>query len=374
VELTFRSVALRTRAPFVTAHTASPVGGARRRIRALLARSELARQLAHELWMRVRPWRVLEVRLRAGGVSVFGEAAPSERRGESIASASAFLARARTALEGAAPETADVARRLGELQPGERAARAAIDAALHDLQGKLAGQPVWRMLGLRQHGPPTSYTIFLDDPDAMARAAEAAQGRFRTLKLKLGGRDALDAERVRAVRGATRLPLGVDVNEGWTLEEALETIPPLARLGVEMVEQPLPAGDPGGPRLKAASPLPIFLDEDCLASADLPACAERGHGVNVKLSKCGGLGEALRLVASARELGLGLMIGARPESGLGIAAAAQLASLFDRADLDANLLLARDPWRGVELVDGVQVPADRPGLGVRPAGRGRRES
>lgn len=374
MELTFRTVALRTRAPIVTAHSRGPVGWSRRTIRALLVRSELAREVAHQLWLRVWPWRVLEVRLRAGEVSGFGEAAPSERCGESIASASAFLARARTALEGAPPETADVSHRLSELQSGERAARAAIDAALHDLQGKLAGRPVWQLLGLRQHGPPTSYTIFLDDPDAMARAAATAQGRFRTLKLKLGGRDGLDAERVRAVRGATRLPLSVDVNEGWTLEEALETIPRLANLGVEMVEQPLRAGDPGGARLKAASPLPIFLDEDCRVLADLPACAERGHGVNVKLSKCGGIGEALRLAAAARGLGLGLMIGARPESGLGIAAAAQLASLFDRADLDANLLLVHDPWQGLELIDGVQVPADRPGLGVRPAGCGRREA
>ena len=139
-----------------------------------------------------------------------------------------------------------------------------LDAALHDLQGKLLGQPVWRLLGLRRAGPPTSWTIWLGDPDDMAGRAEKALGRFRRLKLKLGGRDGLDVERVRAVRGvAGDLPLQVDVNEAWSLDEALEALPALAELGVEYCEQPLPAGDPGGPELKARSPLPIYVDEDC---------------------------------------------------------------------------------------------------------------
>jgi L-Ala-D/L-Glu epimerase len=131
------------------------------------------------------------------------------------------------------------------------------------------------------------------------------------------------------------------------------------------VEQPLPARHPDGPRVKAASPLPIYVDEDCHTPEDLAACAERAHGVNVKLTKCGGIAPALRMAEGARELGLGLMLGCMAESSLGIAAACQLASLFDQADLDGNLLLADDPWEGVELVQQRQVPADRPGLGVR---------
>jgi len=126
----------------------------------------------------------------------------------------------------------------------------------------------------------------------------------------------------------------------------------------------LPAGDPGGPELKRASPVPIYVDEDCHRLEDVPACAERAHGINVKLAKSGGIREAVRMVHAARALGLGCMLGCMLESGLGIAAAAQIASLFDHVDLDGNLLLRQDPWPGVELVDGVQTPADGPGLGV----------
>lgn len=163
---------------------------------------------------------------------------------------------------------------------------------------------------------------------------------------------------------AAALALRVDANEGWQLDEALDLVPRLARLGVELVEQPLPAGDPGGERLKARTPIPVFVDEDCRTADDLADCARRAHGVNVKLSKCGGLGEALRCATAARDLGLRSMIGCMIESSLGIAAAAQVASRFELADIDSNLLLDDDPFAGLELVDGVQLPSDRPGLGV----------
>ena len=254
---------------------------------------------------------------------------------------------------------------FARLPAREFAARAALDAALHDLQGKLLGQPVWRLLGLRREGPPTSWTVWLGDPDDMARRAENALGRFRRLKLKLGGRDGLDLERVRAVRGvAADLPLQVDVNEAWSRDEALDFLPQLAELGVAYCEQPLPAGDPAGPEVKAASPVPIYVDEDCHTLADVAACAERAHGINVKLAKSGGIREAVRMVHAARALGLGCMLGCMVEAGLGISAAAQVASLFDHVDLDGNLLLAHDPWPGVPFVDGVQLPPDLPGLGV----------
>src|SRR5881409_1524602 len=150
---------------------------------------------------------------------------------------------------------------FARLPAREFAARAALDAAFHDLQGKLLGQPVWRLLGLRRAGPPTSWTVWLGDPDDMARRAEKALGRFRRLKLKLGGRDGDDVERVRAVHGVVgELPLQVDVNEAWSPEEALDSLPPLAELGVEYCEQPLPAGDPGGRELKERSPIPIYVD------------------------------------------------------------------------------------------------------------------
>ena len=194
----------------------------------------------------------------------------------------------------------------------------------------------------------------------MARRAETVAGDFRRLKLKLGGRDGLDVERVRAVRGVTDLPLQVDVNEYWELDEALDAVRELAGLGVQYVEQPLEAGDPGGPRLKRESPLPIYVDEDVHMLPTVAECAERAHGVNIKLAKSGGIREAVRMAHAARALGLGVMLGCMIESGLGISAAAQIGSLCDHVDLDGNLLLAEDPWPGVAFVDGVQVPSDQP--------------
>ncbi|MDQ4019383.1 MAG: dipeptide epimerase [Actinomycetota bacterium] len=309
---------------------------------------------------------VVWVELRAGGETGHGEAAPVERYNETPASAAAFLDEAGDLLGDDPFALEEIGARLGE-RPGEMAAKAAIDAALHDLCGKLLALPVWRFLGLRRTGPPTSWTIWLGDPDEMARRAERVDPRFRRLKLKLGARDGLDVERVRAVRAVSDLPLMVDVNEYWEVDEAIENVRALAGLGVEYVEQPLPAGDPGGPRLKREAALPVYVDEDCHTLADVAACAERAHGINVKLAKSGGIREAVKMSAAARSLGLGVMLGCMLESGLGIAAGAHVASLCDHVDLDGNLLLADDPWRGVELVDGVQLPSDDPGLGVREA-------
>ncbi|MGZ8695285.1 MAG: dipeptide epimerase [Gaiellaceae bacterium] len=307
---------------------------------------------------------VVQVALEHGGETGWGEAAPIERYDESAASALAFVEANGDALGDDPFALDDIEARLGD---AEHAARAALDAALHDLCGKLAGVPVWRLLGLRRTGPPTSWSIPLDSPDAMARKAERTGAPFRRLKLKLGGGDGLDVERVRAVRSVTEAPMQVDVNEWWSLDEALEALPQLAGLGVEYCEQPLRAGDPAGPELKRRSPVPIYVDEDCHTLADVAACGARAHGITIKLAKSGGIREAVRMAHAARALGLGVMLGCMIESGLGIAAGCQVASLCDHVDLDGNLLLAADPCPGVELVDGVQVPPDTPGLGVAPA-------
>ena len=302
---------------------------------------------------------VVQVELTHSGVRGHGEAAPIERYNESPASALAYIEEHADALGDDPFAIEDV---MARLPATEFAARAAIDAALHDLQGKLAGLPVWKLLGLRRAGPPTSWTIWLGDPDDMARRAEKVGDRFLRLKLKLGGGDGLDVERVRAVRGVTKLPLQCDVNEAWTLEEALDALP---QIDVQYCEQPLRAGDPGGAELKRRSPVPIYVDEDCHTLADVAACAERAHGINVKLAKSGGIREAVRMVHAARALDLGCMLGCMVESGLGIAAGAHIASLFDHVDLDGNILIAYDPWPGVRFADGVQLPSDEPGLGVR---------
>jgi L-Ala-D/L-Glu epimerase / N-acetyl-D-glutamate racemase len=323
------------------------------------------------------PWRIargakeavelVHVSVTHSGVTGHGEGAPSARYGESAASAQEFLPQAASLLGDDPFALEAIERRLAAL-PWHGAARAALDAALHDLCGKLAGLPAWRLLGLPRTGPPTSYSVGIDDPDAMARLAQDAAARgFRAVKLKLGAGDALDAERVRAVRRAVDVPVRVDANEGWTLAEALDLLPQLAAAGVECVEQPLPAGDPGGARLKSESALPIYVDEDCRTLADVAACAARAHGINVKLAKSGGIREAQRIIHAGRALGLGIMIGCMVESTLGIAAGCALAGLCDLVDLDGNLLLDGDPWRGVEFRDGVQVPSDAPGLGVHEA-------
>jgi L-Ala-D/L-Glu epimerase len=303
---------------------------------------------------------VVQVAIERDGVTGFGEAAPIERYSESASSALAWLEQV---------ELGDDPFALEEIQsrlpPGEHAARAAVDHAPHDLQGKLTGQPVYKLLGVRRTGPPTSWTIWLGDPDDMARRTEKIADRgFRRLKLKLGGRDGLDVERVNAVRAVTDLPLQCDVNEAWSLDEALEYLP---QMQLDYCEQPLPAGDPDGPELKRRAPLPIYVDEDCHTLADVAACAERAHGINIKLAKSGGIREAVRMVHAARALGLGVMLGCMVESGLGIAPGAHIASLMDHIDLDGNLLLAEDPWPGIEFVDGVQRPSNNPGFGVQAA-------
>jgi L-Ala-D/L-Glu epimerase / N-acetyl-D-glutamate racemase len=311
---------------------------------------------------------VVWVEIEHEGEHGYGEAAPIERYDESAESALAYV-------DEVADSLADDPFALDEIESRlparEYAARAAIDGALHDLCGKLVGLPVWRFLGLRRAGPPTTWTIGLGDPGEMARKAERAT-EFKGLKLKLGGGDGLDVERVRAVREVWPGPIRVDVNEGWaTVGEALEALPQLAELGVEYCEQPLTAAEmqAEGPRLKDASPMPIYVDENCHTRTSVRECGEMAHGINIKLAKSGGIREAIRMAHAARALGLGVMLGCMVESGLGIAAGASIASLCDHVDLDGNILIAEDPWPGVQLVDGVQLPAEAAGLGVHAPAR-----
>ncbi|HEY9458607.1 MAG TPA: dipeptide epimerase [Gaiella sp.] len=330
-------------------------------VRAEIVRLELAETFV--ISRESQDWAdVVHVTLTHDGVAGRGEAAPIERYEETAASALAFLERHGDIVGDDPFALEEIGDRLAEI-PGEQAAKAALDAALHDLQGKLLGVPVRRVLGLPREGPPTSWTVWLGDPDDMARRAERAAARFRRLKLKLGGGDGRDVERVRAVRSVTDLPLQVDVNEWWSLDEALDACAELASLGVQYVEQPLRQGDPEGAELRRRSPVPIYVDEDCHTLADVPGCAEIAHGITIKLAKSGGIREAIRMAHAARALGLGVMLGCMIESGLGIAAGCVVAPLCDHVDLDGNLLLAHDPVPGPVLRDGVQVPSDGAGLG-----------
>jgi L-Ala-D/L-Glu epimerase len=303
---------------------------------------------------------VVQVELEHDGLTGRGEAAPVYYRGESVETATAFLADAELGDDPFALE--DV---LGRLE-GDAAARAALDAAFHDWIGRRLGVPVWRLLGLSRTAPPTSYTIGIDTLEGTRARAQRARG-YRALKVKVGGPD--DLARLEAVRAESDAPLRVDANEGWTLEQARELVPALVELGVELIEQPFPAGDLDSFRaLRELRPRPpLVVDEGCHDLSDVAGCAEYADAINVKLAKCGGLREAVRMVHAARALGLRTMLGCMIESELGIAPAAQVASMFDWVDLDGHLLLADRPFAGLELSDGRVLPSEAPGLGVEPA-------
>ncbi len=244
------------------------------------------------------------------------------------------------------------------------AAKCALDIALHDLAGKVTGQPLHRLLGLSADLPPTDFTIGIDRPEVVAeRAARAAH--FPALKIKVGGPDDLATlEAVRAVFGG---PIRVDANTGWRPDDALALLPALERLGVELIEQPFPAHRLDQLRwLQERSSLPIVADESAVSIEALEGLVGVVSGVNVKLAKCGGVGPAKRMLARARELGLRTFLGCMEETSVGIAASAAVASLADWVDLDGNLLLADDPFDGLELGSDCRwLLSDRPGLGLR---------
>jgi L-alanine-DL-glutamate epimerase-like enolase superfamily enzyme len=244
------------------------------------------------------------------------------------------------------------------------AAKCAVDTALHDLVGKLSGQPVHRLLGLSSDIPPTDFTLGLDEPAVVAERARRAGG-FPALKIKVGG--PADLATLEAVREVYDKPIRVDANTGWTPETARELLPAMIDLGVELIEQPFPAtrlgwlGD-----LQARSPLPLVADESCVTIDDLDALVGVTAGVNVKLAKCGGAGPAARMLQRARELRFRTFLGCMEETSVGIAASAAVASLADWVDLDGCLLLADEPFEGLELgADHRWRLTDRPGLGVR---------
>jgi len=308
---------------------------------------------------------IVQVAIIHDGITGYGEGAPDERYGESCESAMAFFERARPLLGDDPFALEATLHRINEL-PGEMAAKCALDGALHDLMGKHAGQPLWRLFGLDPTPPPTSYTISIDTLEGTAdRARRAAD--FHALKIKVGGPGDLD--RVRIVREqAPDALIRVDANEAWSVEFTRDIAPELVSLGVELIEQPLHADQVDGYReLHAASlPIPIVLDESVHTLPDVGRAGGIADGVNIKLTKSGGIREAHRMIHAARALGLKVMVGCMNETSLGIAAAVQLSPLVDVVDLDGHLLNANDAFTGLGFVDGAVVPSDLPGLGVTP--------
>lgn len=308
----------------------------------------------------------LIVEIEEDGVIGRGEAAPLARYGESAASAAAAFEAMAQGL-GDVRAFAEEAARLAV--PGQNAAAAALDMALHDLAARRLGIPVRELLGIgRRPLAPTSWTIG-NDPIDEALEKVAASPHFEVLKLKMGLPG--DMELLRAVRGATRQAIRVDANEGWTLEEARAKLDELATLEVEMVEQPLKWDQLGAMReLKKVSPLPLIADESLHHPGDIPKLAGAFDGINIKLAKCGGIAPALQLIATARAHGLKILLGCMVETSLGIAAALAIAPLVDWIDLDGSLLIGNDPFVGLRLDGGRLALPEGPGLGVEPAPEG----
>jgi len=315
------------------------------------------------------------IRIQQGGVEGWGEASPFSIIREGRQSTEILfeaLTEVATLLEIYSPwERQQIEWALAEAEVPS-AVCAAIDLALYDWLGKQVGKPLWRMWGLnRRRIVPTSVTIGIN-------TVEGAKQRVRdwipltggdVLKIKLGSPEGIDADRemLLAIRSeAPDAELSVDANGGWSVDDAVTMCNWLESQGVRHVEQPLAAGEEENlPLLYKRSPIPIFVDESCFTSRDIPQLADRVHGINIKLMKSGGLTEAMRMVHTAKACGLQVMFGCYSDSTLANTAAAQLSPLADYLDLDSHLNLLDDPFTGATLQNGRLIPNDLPGLGVK---------
>ena len=305
------------------------------------------------------------LKLESGGRTAWGEAAHNSRYGESLESVRAGLDKGLGFISQNPADLPAVADRIFSDAGIPRSAKAALDMALLDLEGKRCGLTAAEVLGVPQGVPPvTSFSIGIDDLETI-RAKVLAAKDYAVLKIKLGTDH--DEEIIKAVRSVTNQTLRVDANEGWKDPgSALRHIERLAGQGVELIEQPLPAGRLEEVAwLRERSILPIFADEDVMDSADIPRLASAYHGINIKLMKSGGPREAWRMIQLARQHGLQVMLGCMIESSCGISAAAHLSGAVDFVDLDGHLLLAEDPFTGLRLEDGRVRVSDAPGLGVQ---------
>ena len=310
----------------------------------------------------------LHVRFKRDGITGRGEGAPIVRYRESAESARRAVESISTWLVSADPRQfrkvmAEVFRRID----CEYAAKAAIDIALLDWNTQRLGVPLYRWLGVDpKDAPVTTFSIGIDTPEITRQKAKEAAA-YPVLNVKVG----LDTDEatIAAIRAATNKPLRLDANEGWkSKEEAVRKINWLETQGVELVEQPLPAAMLEEMRwVRSRVRLPVIADEACLHPPDIPKLAGCFDGVNIKLDKCGGVLEALRMIELARSLGLKVMLGCMISSSVAITAAAHLSPLVDYADLDGNLLIRNDPYAGVRVENGRLILPDAPGLGIRPA-------
>jgi L-alanine-DL-glutamate epimerase-like enolase superfamily enzyme len=310
----------------------------------------------------------IQVRLTSDGVTGLGEGAPIVRYHENAEDGKTAIAGILPLLEAANPchfekTMAEVAKAM----PGQFAAKAALDIALMDWVGKKMNVPLYQMLGLDPADTPiTTFSIGIDTPEITRQKVREAEA-FPVLKIKVG----LDTDEatIAAVRSVTKKPLRVDANEGWKdKEEAVRKINWLESQGVEFIEQPMPAEMIEETRwVRSRVHLPIIADEAATSVRAIPKLVDAYDGVNVKLDKCGGVQESLRMIYMARSLGMKVMLGCMVSSSVSVTAAAHLSPLIDYADLDGNLLIANDPFSGVTVEKGKLILPNGPGLGLTPA-------
>ncbi len=260
----------------------------------------------------------------------------------------------------------DILSAIDQLDSGNAAGKAAVDIALHDLVGKMMGQPWYRIWGLNPSlAPSTTFTIGIDTADVVRQKTQECAEKFNILKVKLG-RDN-DKEMIQTIRSVTSLPIAVDANQGWKDRSyALDMIQWLAEQGVVMVEQPMPKEQLDDTAwVSERSPLPVFADESIQRLHDIDRLKGAFTGINIKLMKCTGMREAWKMVNTARALGLKVMVGCMTETSCAVTAAAQFSPAVDFADLDGNLLISNDRFEGVKVEKGKLVLPDRPGIGLK---------
>lgn len=308
----------------------------------------------------------VQVCIEYEGVIGYGEASMPPYLGQSVETVTAFLSKVNLEQFKDPFQMETILAYIDSLSPGDGAAKAAIDIALHDLTGKLIGLPWWRIWGLdAAKAPDTTFTIGIDTPEVVREKTRECADRFNILKVKVGLDN--DKEMISTIREITDLPLAVDANQGWKdKEKALDEIFWLYENGVVMVEQPMAKERmDDNAWITERSPIPVFADEAIQRLADIPSIKGAYHGINIKLMKCTGMREAWKMVNYARAEGMKVMVGCMTETSCAVSAAAQLSPAVDFADLDGNLLITNDLYKGMEVVNGRVTLSDLPGIGVQ---------
>jgi L-alanine-DL-glutamate epimerase-like enolase superfamily enzyme len=308
---------------------------------------------------------VMLTEIEYDGITGFGEASMPPYLGESHETVNNFLKLVDLSKFSSPFLMEEILDYIELLAPGNYAAKASVDIALHDLVGKLMNQPWYRIWGLNPARTPfTSFTIGIDTPDVVRKKVEEA-APYRILKVKLGQDN--DKEMIQTIRSVTDKPICVDVNQGWKDRKiALDMIYWLKDQGVVFVEQPMPkALVEDLAWLTKNSPLPVIADESVQTIMDVKKADGVYSGINIKLMKCGGMRSAFKMINTARALNMKVMIGCMTETSCAISAAAQLSPMVDWADLDGNLLIKNDVFEGVKIADGKIILPDAPGIGVK---------